>query len=212
MTSDVRRDGLPRSNQCGGGDVAEPTAPALDRSAVSRSKSELSLSSCRWTCDRRVMNSCSVSSCRSPNSRGRSKGTLSSASLVHVPCRSGSPHGVRGAEGACPETENVLSTHNAPIDTRSVVFMCEPSTLAELFHIDFALSRGSSCRRRKKGVKFPASCARPRNGGPRGGHRSWDRGRSRTGTLSFLHRPVRARRTPGPAVRAHPGRSPCGTR
>ena len=30
MTSDVRRDTLPRSSQCGGGDVAEPTAPALE--------------------------------------------------------------------------------------------------------------------------------------------------------------------------------------
>jgi hypothetical protein len=43
MTSDVRREIFRRSSQCGGGDVAEPTCPAFDRSAVSRSKSELSL-------------------------------------------------------------------------------------------------------------------------------------------------------------------------
>src|SRR5215467_172611 len=36
MTSDVRREVSLRSSQCGGGDVAEPTAPALARSEERR--------------------------------------------------------------------------------------------------------------------------------------------------------------------------------
>jgi hypothetical protein len=91
MTSDVRRDTLPRSSQCGGGDVADPTAPALVRSAVSRSNSELSDTSCLSACARRCANSASVRNRRSPYCDCRSKGTLSSASLLKVPCRSGSP-------------------------------------------------------------------------------------------------------------------------
>ena len=31
MTSEVRRDAFPRSSQCGGGEVAEPTAPGVPR-------------------------------------------------------------------------------------------------------------------------------------------------------------------------------------
>ena len=46
ITSEVRRDGVPRSSQCGGGEVAEPTAPALAVLAVSRSNSALSVASC----------------------------------------------------------------------------------------------------------------------------------------------------------------------
>src|SRR5262245_12019164 len=94
ITIDVRYEGLPRSSQCGGGDVAEPTAPALAVSAVSTSNSALSVWSCWAACFCRWANSASVSVCRSPSSGARSKGTLSSGSLVQTPCTSGSPHGV----------------------------------------------------------------------------------------------------------------------
>src|SRR5262245_38236862 len=49
ITSELRLDGesAPRSSQCGGGDVAEPTWPALEVSAVSTLNSALSVSSCR---------------------------------------------------------------------------------------------------------------------------------------------------------------------
>ena len=93
----MRRDVSRRSSQCGGGDVAEPTAPALLMSAFSIVNSALSLSSCVPVRFSRCSNSASVSHCRVPNSAGRSNGTVSSASLVQVPDRSGSPHGVRGA-------------------------------------------------------------------------------------------------------------------
>jgi hypothetical protein len=53
----VRRDVFPRSSQCGGGDVAEPTAPAFDRSAVSMLNSELSLATCFSVCASRAANS-----------------------------------------------------------------------------------------------------------------------------------------------------------
>ena len=46
MTSDVRRDTFPRSSQCGGGEVAEPTAPAFRVSAVNTSNSDTSDCSC----------------------------------------------------------------------------------------------------------------------------------------------------------------------
>ena len=49
------------------------------------------------TCFNRCSNSSSVSHCRVPKLVGRSNGVLISAAVDHTPCRSGSPHGVRGA-------------------------------------------------------------------------------------------------------------------
>ena len=42
--------------------------------------------------------SSAVSSPRSPSVAGRSTGTEISSSVVHTPCRSGWPHGVRGTD------------------------------------------------------------------------------------------------------------------
>ena len=42
---------------------------------------------------------------RVPNSRGRSKGTAITGPPGHVPCRSGSPHGVRGDANAAAADE-----------------------------------------------------------------------------------------------------------
>src|SRR5215472_1467478 len=97
ITSDVRWLVSLRSSQCGGGDVAEPTAPALAVSALSTVNSALSESICAVVCFSRCVNSSSVSHCRSPYDGLRSKGTLSSAALDHTPWRSGSPHDVLGA-------------------------------------------------------------------------------------------------------------------
>ena len=96
MTSDVRWLVSLRSSQCGGGDVAEPTAPALAVSAFSTVNSALSESISAPVCFSRCVNSSSVSHCRSPYDGFRSKGTLNSAELDHTPCRSGSPHAVFG--------------------------------------------------------------------------------------------------------------------
>ena len=97
MTEEVRRDVSLRSSQCGGGDVAEPTAPAFAVSAVSTLNSALSVSSCRSVCFNRCSNSASVRNCRSPYCALRSNGTDCSAALDQTPERSGSPHDVRGA-------------------------------------------------------------------------------------------------------------------
>src|SRR5438552_1420875 len=43
----------------------------------------------------RLAYSSSLRNCRVPNCAGRSNGTPYSPSVVHSPCRSGSPHGVR---------------------------------------------------------------------------------------------------------------------
>jgi CheY-like chemotaxis protein len=59
-------------------EVAEPTAPALLRSAVSRSNSALSRSRSARRRSEDFANSSSVNSCRVPNSFGRSNGTPSS--------------------------------------------------------------------------------------------------------------------------------------
>jgi len=61
MTSEVRRDACPRSSHVGGGDVGEPTCPARETSAVSGSKSALSLLSWFCACAARCANSSSVS-------------------------------------------------------------------------------------------------------------------------------------------------------
>jgi len=116
MTSEVRRDTLPRSSQCGGGDVADPTAPAFAVFAVSRSKSALSDASWLLVCVRRCANSASVRKRRSPYWAGRSNGTLSSASLLKVPCRSGSPHGVLGTARPCADVTMATSTASAPVN------------------------------------------------------------------------------------------------
>src|SRR6185436_15008542 len=115
ITSDVRRDTLPRSSQCGGGDVAEPTAPAFDRSAVSRSKSALSDAICLSACVRRCAYSASLRNRRSPYCDCRSNGTLNSASLLNVPCRSGSPQGVLGTAGPCADVTLPISPARAPV-------------------------------------------------------------------------------------------------
>ncbi len=127
MINEVRRDATPRSSQCGGGDVAEPTCPAVDRSAVATSNSALSASSWRSTWARRAANSSSVSRRRSPNSGGRSNGTLSSAWLVHVPARSGSPHDVRGVGALCWACSTSASALNTPHAARTRVFIVTPS-------------------------------------------------------------------------------------
>ena len=74
-----------------------------ERSAVSRSKSALSDASCLSACAWRCAYSASVRNRRSPYCACRSNGTLSSASLLNVPCRSGSPHGVLGTAGPCAD-------------------------------------------------------------------------------------------------------------
>ncbi len=87
--SDVRRDGLsPRSYQCSG---PAPGSPGRVR------RSALSSRACLSSRSARSASSLSVRNALSPNSTGRSKGTLTSSSVVQTPCRSGSPHGVRGA-------------------------------------------------------------------------------------------------------------------
>lgn len=55
-----------------------------------------STSACARDCACRCANSSSVSVARSPNSAGRCSGALTFPG--HMPCRSGSPHDVRGAE------------------------------------------------------------------------------------------------------------------
>jgi len=81
MTTDVFRVASFRSIQCEGGSV---DAPANMPPGV-------------FTCFNRCSNSASVSNCRVPKLVGRSNGVLISAAVDHTPCRSGSPHGVRGA-------------------------------------------------------------------------------------------------------------------
>src|SRR5688572_22981588 len=126
MTSDVRRETLPRSSQCGGGDVADPTAPALDRSAVSRSKSALSEASCLSACERRCAYSASLRKRRSPYCACRSNGTLNSASLLNVPWRSGSPQGVLGTAGPCADVATAINPARAPvIATRRLVLISD---------------------------------------------------------------------------------------
>ncbi len=81
MTTDVRREASPTSIQCDGGSVDAPA------------KIPLGL----LTCFNRCSNSASVSHSRVPKDVGRSNGVVISAPVDHTPCRSGSPHGVRGA-------------------------------------------------------------------------------------------------------------------
>src|SRR6185436_12969280 len=89
ITSDVRRDVVLYSRQCGIGAVAPCTRP--DRTSTgARSCSSRTRTSCR-----RFAYSSSVRNCRVPYCAGRSNGTPYSLSVVHSPCRSGSPHGVR---------------------------------------------------------------------------------------------------------------------
>src|SRR5688500_8305159 len=126
ITIEVRRDGVPRSSQCGGGDVAEPTAPALAVSAVSTSKSSLAAWSWRSACTRRSANSSSVSSWRVPNRSARSKGTPSSGSLVQVPWMSGSPQGVRAVAVSTTAAASTAAAAHA-IQTPKYLRICSSS-------------------------------------------------------------------------------------
>ena len=88
-----------RRRRRGGADGA---GVASDRRSRGRSRS-CRTASCLSACARRCANSASVRNRRSPYCAGRSNGTLSSASLLQVPCRSGSPHGVLGTAGPCAD-------------------------------------------------------------------------------------------------------------
>ena len=63
---------------------------------VGATNSSLSDAACRCACAARAENSSSDSRSLSPNCSGRSSGTPIMAVPGHSPCRSGSPHGVRG--------------------------------------------------------------------------------------------------------------------
>jgi hypothetical protein len=90
--SEACREGVPRSPQCAGGPVLEL------RRAVSGSRyRSRSVSRRRRLCSTRASNSTSFSVARSPNDSGRSRGVPCMRVLGQMPCRSGSPHGVRGA-------------------------------------------------------------------------------------------------------------------
>ena len=121
--SDDCRDGSPRSSQCGGGEVTPPTSPSATISAggFSRSNSSTSSSACFAACASRSLSSASVRKRRVPNCSGRSNGTPTMSVLGQMPCRSGSPHGVRGGEyGACPATTTAdVITASAAITVRT---------------------------------------------------------------------------------------------
>src|SRR6478736_6040625 len=97
-TSEDCRDGSPRSSQNGGGDVWPPTSPIATTSALTLStlNDSLSRSDCFSASFCRCLNSSSVRYRRLPNCAGRSNGTPTMAVLGQIPCKSGSPHAVRG--------------------------------------------------------------------------------------------------------------------
>ena len=77
--------------------------------------------------------SSSVRNSRVPNSAGRSNGTPNSPSLVHSPCRSGSPHEVRRAHWSgrllCASARAVnpaRCAHNPTTNTNAVVLQTVP--------------------------------------------------------------------------------------
>ena len=128
MRSDVRRDTLPRSSQCGGGDVADPTAPALERSAVSRSKSALSdrqllvglrpalrvLGIGRGIADRRT-------------ATGRSNGHAELGLAAERPCRVRIAPRRLGNRGPLGRPTTAISAARAPVvATTDVVFISRP--------------------------------------------------------------------------------------
>src|SRR6185436_18408827 len=112
ITTDVRREGLPRSSQWFGGPVPAAPWPAA-RGAMNSSRSASSARSAWVT---RCENSSAVTVSRVPNCGGRSNGTPSSSSVVNRPEMSGSPHGVRGALNAvCAVISAPMTTTNAAI-------------------------------------------------------------------------------------------------
>ncbi len=96
--SEPWRLGLPRSSQCGGGDTGPPTVPRATTSGgtLLMSNSALSSSVCFCAAASLAVNSASVNSLRVPNESARTRGTPTKSVPGQTPCRSGSPHGVRG--------------------------------------------------------------------------------------------------------------------
>src|SRR5262245_3646278 len=88
ITSDVRLDVVLYSRQCGIGALGPSTLPERTSTRARSRSSRTRISS------RRPAYSWSLRNCRVPYCAGRSNGTPYSPSLVHSPCRSGSPHGV----------------------------------------------------------------------------------------------------------------------
>src|SRR5205823_3649037 len=131
-TSDVCLHGRrARSPQCPGGPV--PTR------ASCATNSTLSFSSCLAKVLSLWASSCSVQYRFSPRLTARFMGVPMQSSLVHVPCKSGSPHGVFGgaqlltavegfgavvgaAFGACPKPSAVV-TVSAARDRRNGCFI-----------------------------------------------------------------------------------------
>jgi hypothetical protein len=94
MTSDVAREGTSgRSSQWRDALIAEASSAENSLSGFGSKSFE---SCCSFALTRASYSS-SVSSARVPRSGGRSNGTPIELSLVYVPRRSGSPHGVRRA-------------------------------------------------------------------------------------------------------------------
>src|SRR6185436_344448 len=105
-TSDVARDGVSgRSSQCREALIADGSS---DENSLSGS-GFWSLAICSSLASTFAAYSSSVSSARSPYCVGRSNGTPIELSLVYVPRRSGSPHGVRGASCATAASATVTS-------------------------------------------------------------------------------------------------------
>src|SRR5262245_8819232 len=102
--SEPWRLGLPRSSQCGGGDTGPPTVPRATTSGgtLLMSNSALSSSVCFCAAASLAVNSVSVNSLRVPSESARTRGTPTKSVPGHTPCRSGSPHGVRGGVQVFP--------------------------------------------------------------------------------------------------------------
>ena len=119
------------SRQCGIGAFGPSTFPDSTSTRARSRSSRIRTSSIR------LAYSASVRNCRVPYCAGRSRGTPYSPSVVHSPCRSGSPQGVRSfhgpprfacgsrvCAGSCTDIAIVIALAASVQKTR--VFMSEP--------------------------------------------------------------------------------------
>ena len=177
ITSEVRRDVVLYSRQCGIGAPAPCTGP--DRTSTrARSCSSRTRMSCM-----RFAYSSSVRNCRVPYCAGRSNGTPYSPSVVHSPCRSGSPHGVRARHAVSAPGLRVdrvsQSTSGAPTP---------PSrTRRRRSFESSSLSSANSMARRTAGGGVPEFCLEfARGSNARPDHRRLNCRRPRAGLVATI--------------------------
>ncbi len=111
----------------------------------------------------------------SPNSAGFSSGVAYSLSFANVPCRSGSPHGVRGAVKRCAPAGSDATSVSSKLEHRKIEWCFVPCRLALRKSLIAVPPRESSLR---------ARCSRPpRASNPGGSAVSASDGRFSTRTL-----------------------------